>query len=346
MRKTLLILYREYHHYRDKLFEKLSLNFDLTIVHEGPTLYKTVNSSFDFQELIISNKSFGPFFYRKEVLSLLKQDYDHTIILSDLRYLDTVFYFLLKRRKSEITLWGHWYTKSKCANYVRTFFSKICFSNIFYDQVTCDQFIARGVDPDKCYVANNTIHTPGINIQNSDVKKSSIIAIGSLHARKQHHVLIKSFLRIQDQIPGHITLHFVGNGNQKEYLTELSENSDRITFHSHTNDEMRITDIYKSAICHVSYGQAGLSVLQSFGYGVPFITTKTAITGGELNNIADGFNGFILDDNESSLDQILIDLCNSPEFVEKLGHNAFEYYNQRCTMDNMVKGFIDAVELN
>ena len=101
---------------------------------------------------------------------------------------------------------------------------------------------------------------------------------------------------------------------------------------------------YAEAIVSVSFGQAGLAVLQSLAYGVPFITKRNAISGGEKTNIKDGFNGYFCEDNSEPLSQKILELCNDIQKARVLGQNAYNYYNEYCTIENMVQVFRDAIE--
>ena len=110
-------------------------------------------------------------------------------------------------------------------------------------------------------------------------------------------------------------------------------------FHGKITDIGVLSKFYFDAICSVSFGQAGLSVLQSLGFGVPFVTKKNAITGGEINNIINNYNGFLCEDSVESLSSKLVFLSNNIEHSMKMGENAFNYYSENCTIEKMSNGF-------
>ena len=96
------------------------------------------------------------------------------------------------------------------------------------------------------------------------------------------------------------------------------------------------------AIACVSPFQAGLSVLECLGYGVPFVTCKDAITGGELFNIQNGKNGVLLDD-AGELKDVILDMTNNKRKYIIMGENGYSYYWKYRTPEIMAQGLIDAI---
>ena len=111
------------------------------------------------------------------------------------------------------------------------------------------------------------------------------------------------------------------------------------------NNTDELARYYENAIASISYGQAGLSVLQSFAYGVPYITCEDAISGGEHKNIVHKVNGLLFD-NQYSIEDAMHDLILDKDFALKLGKNAYNYYSKFCTIEEMAKGFHEAINLN
>jgi len=177
--------------------------------------------------------------------------------------------------------------------------------------------------------------------------KDTILFVGTLNTRKENDILISSFNNIINKIPKNICLSFIGDGDQLLNLSNQVKSyqiQSRVKFYGRIEDVNKLKDFYKRAIVSVSFGQSGLSVLQSLGYGVPFLTKKNSVSGGEKTNIINDFNGIFCEDNQKSLETSLIKLCLDIEFSKKLGKNAFDYYTKYCTIENMTQGFIDAIE--
>lgn len=345
MRKKVLLGYNYILHYRVPLFNLLSKKYDLTVLHSGK---KFVTEKDFYKEIIVPSKKIGPFQIQKGLLKEVKKDdYDVIILLFDVRWIYTIISIYLYNKKAKLILWGAWLTDSSIANKLRYSLSKKADMNIFYTQKSRLDFVKIGIDENKTVVANNTFDVgPRIKSFENNVKKR-ILFVGSLDRRKQNDILINAFYNILDKIPENIVLTIIGDGIEREKLMDLVKTfslEKRVTFAGRIEDPAVLKDYYKEAILSVSFGQAGLTVLQSLGYGVPFLTKINAISGGEKTNIRNKENGFFCEDNIKSLESLLIKTSNDIGKAREMGKNAYEYYSEYCTIENMAKGFIDAIE--
>lgn len=345
MKKKLLIGYNYILHYRIPLFNQLSVKYDVTVVHSGK---KMASPNDSFKELIVPLYKFGPLRIQPRFLKeVYNSKYDIIIALFDVAWITTVISIFAHNKKAKFILWGAWITKSRLANYVRVLTAKKVDANIFYTQQARQDFLDRNLNPTKLFVANNTFDVDEQVHSYSNSIKNRILFVGSLDERKQNEVLIHAFKNIIFKIPYNISLTFVGEGTQDSLLKNLVkelELSSRVEFIGKIDKNKFLKVYYEQAIVSVSFGQSGLSVLQSFGYGVPFLTKSNSISGGEKSNIKHGFNGIFCDDKIESLEENLLKLCLNIPLARKLGKNAYNYYKEYCTMANMTQGFLDAIE--
>lgn len=342
--KKILIQYNYILHYRKAFFNELSKYYDVTVLHSGDI---TVTSNDKYKEIIVPVTKIGPFYLQYSVINEVKSnEYDSIIALFDVRWINTVLsiYF---NKKSKFIWWGAWITKSKIANFIRLYFTNKSDANIFYTNEAKQDFINYGISEDNLYVANNTFDV-GIRIKSYENEiKNSILFVGSLDKRKQNDITLKAFKNILNKIPNEIKMLIIGDGIEREYLENLSielKIEKRVLFKGKITNSEELKEYYKKAIVSVSFGQAGLSVLQSLGFGVPFLTKENAISGGEKSNIKHNINSVFCKDNQKSLEQELINLCNNLHFSKELGKNAYNYYSKYCTIENMVQGFRDSIE--
>ena len=108
-------------------------------------------------------------------------------------------------------------------------------------------------------------------------------------------------------------------------------------------DDAALGRYFAAAIACVSPKQAGLTVLKSMGCGVPYITRRDAITGGELFNIEHGVNG-VLYERPEELKNVILDLTEHPETYMLYGSRARAYYEANRRPEQMAQGFFQAVQ--
>lgn len=345
IKKKVLLGYNYILHYRIPLFNLLSKKYDLTVLHSGK---EALTSDDLYKELIVPSKKVGPFQIQKELLKEVnKEEYDVIILLFDVRWVYTIISIYLYNKKAKLILWGAWLTESVIANKIRFALTKRADKSIFYTEKSRVDFVNKGIEDVKTIVANNTFDV-GPRIKSyENLIKNRLLFVGSLDARKQNVELINAFNNVLGKIPKNIVLTIIGDGLEKDKLINLVDKlnlNERVEFTGRIEDPTVLKDYYKESILSVSYGQAGLSVLQSLGYGVPFLTKINAISGGEKTNIRNKENSLFCEDNITSLENSLISTCNDIDNTRLMGKRAYEYYSKYCTIENMCQGFIDAIE--
>ncbi len=344
-KKKVLILQNTILHYRKSLYNELSKLYDVTVLHSGKN---AVTEDDKFVEIIKNKKKIGPFYIQEGVLSEVKNNsYDVIISMFDLHWVNNILAMYLHNKNSKFIWWGTWFSKNYIGNKIKLYLTNQNYSSIFYTKEAKESFVKSGVAPQKLFVANNTFDIGKRSKCYENKSKNSILFVGSLDKRKQNDVLINAFYNIKDKIPLATTLIIIGEGEEKENLQFLVNKLDlnkRVIFAGKITDTNELLNFYSQAIVSVSFGQAGLSVLQSLGFGVPFITKKNAVSGGEKTNIIHGTNGFFCEDNINSLESYILELCLKIDFARKLGNQAYTYYSRFCTIANMAQGFSDAIE--
>lgn len=342
--KNILILQNIIPHYRKALYNELSKYYNVTVLHSGE---KFIDNKDKYKEIIVQNYKVWKFNFQTQILQEVNSNkYDVIIAMFDLTWVNNILAMYLKNKNTKFIWWGSWLTKNNLANKIRLLIMKKGFNNILYSQKAKEEFIKNGIEEDILYVANNTFDI-GKRIKSFEYQKSIILFVGSLDKRKQLDIVIKSYNHIQKKFLNEIKFIIIGDGIEKNNLKLLIKKlylEDKIILKGKITDTKLLKEYYKKAIVSVSFGQAGLSVLQSLGFGVSFLTKRNAISGGEITNIKDGFNGILCEDSIESLEEKLLYLCKNITYARQLGKNAYDYYSEHCTMQNMVNGFIKAIE--
>jgi glycosyltransferase involved in cell wall biosynthesis len=278
----------------------------------------------------------------------MARKYDVVISMLDGSYLTTHLLCYL-RRKSKLILWGigvaagyktrYDSSTEEAAGYRRLIHKAD--AALFYSQYPVEKYTQMGVPAEKLFVANNTVKV----LPTENAEKEHILFVGSLYKAKKIFELLNCYKEACEISPEIPKLVIVGDGEDGSAVRHwVSENGleDRIILKGAIFDEKILSELFSRAIVCVSPDQAGLTVLQSFGYGVPFVTHKDAITGGERNNIINRENGILLDSFDE-ITTILGDCAENTEFYLTMGKNAKKFYDENRTVDHMVKGFFDAI---
>lgn len=323
-------------------------DIELTVAHSADK-FNDQNNSFSEQHLDF--KKIGPFsFYDDKFKTLINQQ-DVVVCMFYLQNLSFFKLALSKRRKFKLIFWGIGVRASyesdfdspTIMNRVRNYWAKRSDAMIFYTQYVKDKYIKNGFSASKLFVMANTVE---VNTYQEDQEaRKDLLFVGTLYKVKKIFELLEAYQEAKLLTNNLPKLQIVGKGDEYDAILEWitnTNNEGNIILHGAIYDEKILTKMFTSSIACLSPGQAGLSVLKSFGYGVPFITHVNAITGGERLNIIDGENG-ILFNNDSELAQILVDIADNREKYLKMGQNAKNFYDTERSPQNMADGFIDAV---
>ena len=348
MKKKILISYNFILHYREDFFELLNEFYDVTVLHSGQP---PANTEHSYSIIHTNVMKLGPFYLQQGLFNTYyKNQFDAVILLFDLRWLNVVVFLFFRRilrLKCKVITWGSWKTNKRIVDAIRYWFMCRVDANIFYCDAAKLAFLKLGLPEHKAFVANNTFKVE-IDVPcylNSE--KDSLLFVGSLDERKRNSTLLSAFAASIPHIPEKIRLVFIGDGPERLFLEDKVKRLgiiNRVQFLGRINNPKELVKYYNKAICTVSYGQAGLSVLQSMGFGVPFMTLKNAVSGGEITNIKNEHNGVLLDAGLDALKRQLIRICNDEDWARSLGRNAYQYYQKNCKLEHMVQGFVEAIE--
>ena len=348
--KKVLFLTGKLQHYRIPIFNLIvkNYNINLTVAHSGE---KMNDGSFLFIELILKERKIGPIIIHDNSLFNLCNSYDVVVAMFYLQRISFMKLVFIKDRKFKIIYWGIGVKASQKSkfdqptilNYFRYYIANKSDAMIFYSNYAKEKYISKGVINNKLFVMNNTVSISSV-IKNQ-IQKHNIIFVGTLNKSKKIFRLLSNYRNTCEKYKNYPMLEIVGNGKEFVKVQKwISKNSidEKIILHGSVFNEIELEIIFNRALVCISPGQAGLSVLKSFGYGVPFITSNDAITGGERLNIENGINGVLLN-SRYDLKKVLVDIYFNPEKYIKMGNNAKKFYYDHRTPEQMAQGFIDAI---
>lgn len=343
-RLKVAIIYGPLLHYRVALFDAISERYDVTVFTTG---YSGPNNGLKFKIEVVPTRHLGPLRFQPGLRQRLRQgEFDVCIPFLDVGHLDTVAAVFLPVSPRTIC-WGVWLTRSKLANRVRLAAVRRCESALFYCWKHLEDVAKLGVAVDKLYVAHNTIAVSDTDPVASIEVRDSIVFVGSLTPRKGLDRLLHVFAETVPRLPEWVRLVIVGDGPERSKLEMLAKDlhlEERVEMPGRKNDPVELAPYYARALVSVSLSQAGLSVLQSMGYGVAFLTIRDSLSGGETFNITDGLNGFVVEDSNNAISAALESVAVDTALATRMGAAARKHYRRYATIENYAQGFYDAIE--
>lgn len=350
-RQKVLILDSHIMHYRLPIFKILAQKYDLTV---GYTYGKAPDSFEPFKCIKLDVKKIWKFIFHRTNIHKLCCQYDTVICCTGIQYVNLSLLALWKKRNFKLLYWNigapaSYHRKygeaSKIYYAINDFIEKRADGLISYSDTARNMHIDRGFDPHKLFVANNTVEVPQIDPER---KRDCIMFIGTLYPQKGLPKLLNAYKQALQENPNIFPLEIIGDGIMRTELEETIEKenlSDKIHLCGALYTAEEKSKIFRRAYACISPGQGGLGVLESMGYGVPFITHKNAITGGEAFNIQNGVTG-IRFESIRNLKEIIIDINKNPIKYEAIGINAYNHYWSCRKPQDMANGIIEAIELS
>ncbi len=348
-KKKVLVLYNQLFHYRIPVFDILSHEFDLTVAYsEGPEPPFVPG----FRTLKFPVSRFGRFVIHKDNLHRICQAYEVVIAYGDISWLSLSTLTFFPGRNYKIIFWTIGVSASYDKKYdevnrwdgLRKFFYKRADALIFYTDYPITKYgDLSSFNKDSMFVAWNTVAVS--RDFNEEIRKDSLLFIGTLYLEKGLLSLLESYRAAFVRHPGILPLNIVGGGKEFEKVNNWITAhglSHKISLKGPVYDIQAKAGYFRRAYACISPSQAGLSVLESMGYGVPFVTMKDAITGGERFNIAHNNTGLLMDDPDE-LQDIIVDICANPQAYREMGERARQFYEFFRTPEVMASGISDAI---
>ena len=337
--------------YRVPVYNKIAEKFDFTVAYDRQDKTK---SACLFKKQKISSRQVGPFHVFGRKLFRLCSAYDVVITLPDMHDLEFCLLPFIKRTY-KVLCWNIGirasYTRPYEVDRKHTLLDKVFYNIlsasdglIFYMYKATEFWKEEGLDLSKVFVAINTTAVEPIKLEANC--KRDFLFVGTLYKEKGVDKLLETYAcAVKEKPASGVLLHIVGDGVERPALEAYVQQKgleQRVVFHGAIYDEKELAQLFSASLLCFSPTQAGLSVPKSMGYGVPFVTRRDAITGGEIYHITPGQNGVVYEKDEDLLPIMLDAMTDSGKYVQ-MGLEAKKYYDEHATIDHMAQGVIDAL---
>jgi glycosyltransferase involved in cell wall biosynthesis len=337
--------------YRNDFYEKLGAEINLTVVHFGEI---KKNSKYEIINADVNR--YCSFFWIKDLSKIIDEgNYDSIICMYDLRFL-TIYRLAFSKLRKQTIFWGIGISSSsglkdkKFIDIFRVFIGERVKALLLYSSKV-ELFYRKYNFRRPIYVATNSVKIS--NNASSTLNSLNLfqfLFVGSLDKRKGIDIFLRAISSlIKDHEQGTIIVNIIGEGSEKLYLKDLTKKlniNKSVIFQGNITDPDTLTGFYKNSILSFSINQAGLSVLQSLGNGVPFLTSIDAITGGELHNIIDLKNGYLIPSDvnkEAFIENLLIKIIQNPNKTIEMREFCRINFLENSSLENMVDVFKTAI---
>ncbi len=349
--KKILLLLPSISDYRVCVYNIIAEKYDFTV---GYVDRDSTKSECLFKKVLLPSKKIGCFFISYFSLFNFCMGFDAVIFAPDIHC--PLFCFLpFIKRKYPVIPWSIGTRASYKRNYdlnrrkgIRDFIMYLILKKsdaiIFYMDQAIDYWKNFNLDREKIFIAHNTTNVERIPYDNKS--RSHLLFVGSLYKEKGVITLLEQYVEafsiLKEKMP---LLDIVGGGDEYEHIKQFIVKNgieSHVILHGPIYEENILASLFSLSIVCISPNQAGLTVLKSMGYGVPFITRKDSITGGEIFNISNGQNG-VLYASDSDLKEILFDIEKNNQRYINMGVAAKNYYNKYATPAIMAEGVISSL---
>ena len=332
--------------YRRAFYNYMAKKYQTIVIHSSGSSKDFQNK---YQEIILSFRKVGTFFLQKRLISTIRKlRPDRIIVPFDFHCLSACALLLFRPKKTRLIWWGFAPGRSLFAMKLKVLITKLGHPIIFYEKNIMAQYLRSGGRSQNIYVGNNTVHVPGqLRAKSFQFKKEYLLFVSRLDKRKQLDVSIRAFKKACARLKKRYSFIIIGDGPEYHSLQQLiaDENlTDQVLLRGKEYDFAKLQSYYQAAFAEVTFNASGLSILQAFAFGVPYITTKNAYSNGEKNHIIHGFNGLLCDNSQEAFSDALFEIMNNLQLAEELGRNAYNYYSEHCTIDKMAIGFENAIK--
>jgi glycosyltransferase involved in cell wall biosynthesis len=353
--------------YRESFYQKLwahlaGLGIDLKVLYSNPgRMEKSKGDNIDLPSALGKKV---PRFYVLHDRILLQLPSAVDMVQSDLVIIDQAngclhnYPLLLLSRLGlkKVAFWGHGYNrqgnpksmserlKRRLVTWTSWWFA--------YTQGTAHYLTAAGVSPDRITPIENAIDTEGFRDLLESVTLEEIVNMrshlkiregdrvglycGSLYAEKRVPYLLNAAMRIAASEP-RFRLLVVGGGSEADLVRRASNDNPYIVYAGPLFGRDKAI-CFRIAESFLNPGSVGLNILDSFGAGLPFVTTEEALHGPEIDYLLHGVNGLMVSGDEDVFVKTVVDLMRDPGRLALLRKGAMESA-ARYTVENMAANF-------
>jgi len=266
---------------------------------------KKIRNCFFLKRKLLFQTGMWPYVFKKNVM----------VLEMNPRIISNWIILIIRRILGRKTiLWGHaWPRKGKKSksDIVRNWMRKWADIIIVYTKTQAIELEKKMPGKEILFAPNSVVSSNEMEVSKNNEPINNIIYVGRLTEHKKPLFLVKTFSKIIKQLPEDSKLIIVGEGNGMEKVRlYIKKNNleNKIVLLGHVSEYEVLKKLYDTSLLSVSPGYVGLSITQSFGFGVPMLISQFENHSPELEAAIENKNSlfFITDNMEDFGNKILL----------------------------------------
>ena len=338
--------------YRKKLFDTIKMNLDENfILYAGKNYFEesvktdnTISYLENIHNFYFLNRRFlFQFGMWKESLNA-----ENLIMEMNPRIISNWILLLIRKVLGKKTiLWGHAWPrngKDSKSDKVRHWMRQLGDVIVTYTK-TQSLELQKKMPYKKIMFAPNSLYYRDEMFVHNENHITNVIYVGRLTRLKKPKLLIEAYAKIIDLLPKEANLIMVGDGEEAEGLNILVKKlklESRIKLLGHIGDYNQLELLYRRSLFSVSPGYVGLSITQSFGFGVPMLISQNENHSPEIEAVIEKENSiFFKTDDIDSLSREILDFYSKKETWISKRDSICEYCKNSYSIETMAQTFLD-----
>ncbi len=354
--KKLIIIQTTTPDYRKNVYQyiknELGDSFDL---YAGDSYFEAsvkTDSSISFRKPLRNH-----YFFKRKILiqtGFWKEVFKKNVIILEMnpRILSNWILLIIRRllrRKS--VLWGHAWPragKKSKSDSLRNIMRLLGNEIIVYTK-SQEIELQEKMPNKKIIAAPNAVFFKNQMIVSKEVNLiDNLIYVGRLTKTKKALFLVKTFHKTLKDLPNKTKLFIVGEGEEKSLIIKYIKTNNlesRIKVLGHIGSYEKLRDLYNTSLISVSPGYVGLSITQSFGFGVPMIISKDENHSPEIEAVKNGENAlFYNTDDFESLSERISEVFSNKIFWLNKRADICKECQENYSIEAMGQTFINTVK--
>jgi glycosyltransferase involved in cell wall biosynthesis len=277
---------------------------------------------------------------------------DVTVVELNPRILSGWVILLVRRVLRRRTLvWGHAWPRGGRARWtdrLRQLMRRLASGVVVYTHQQADE-LRRRMPGTSVTAAPNALYSSRDHVvpPRSPETATSVVYVGRLIEVKKPRLLLDAFAAAVDGLPPDMHLVFVGEGPLRRPLEDAAAGAgiaDRVRFLGEVIAYDDLAEVYAGAIVSACPGYAGLSITQSYWFGVPAIIARDDQHSPEIEAAVEGENSiFVESDSVASLGRALECVATEREMWLARGEAISRACAERYSLEAMVDAMVSAI---